>query len=114
MHPHPCKTQIQLVGALVDGELEEEEMEEEAQVYESVKLISLTQDFPFQGCPPTCGGRAQSAGLARVLAALRGLAPTMSPQQRHGLTKVLRSSSCVLNCTDYNALFIEPHRYPCS
>ncbi|KAJ9514043.1 hypothetical protein QJQ45_021139, partial [Haematococcus lacustris] len=80
------RAQCQLLGALVDGELEEEVLPHEAP---RAPRTSLTQDFPFEGCPPTTPTQGFSPGLEALGLAVQGALPVMSVAEKNSLIKVV-------------------------
>lgn len=51
--------------------------------------LSLTQPFPFEGCPPTTPEPATSPSLQRLVAALGAKVGGMAPTERNGLVRIV-------------------------
>ena len=71
---------------MIDGELEEEEAETHGGPCAS--RLTLTQPFPFEGCPPTTPSPGHSPGLQRLVGAVGAKVDTMSTGERNSLIKV--------------------------
>lgn len=84
------RSQCQLLCDLVDGELEEDVQESgQAGGITPPLRTTLTQPFPFEGCPPTLHGQpARSPGLGRLAVAIDACLPTMTAAERNSLVKV--------------------------
>lgn len=76
--------QCQLLTEVVDAELEEE-LQEGA----CVSRLSLTQPFPFEGCPPTKAEAGHSPGLQRLTDAVQSKIGSMSAAERNSLIKLV-------------------------
>ena len=74
---------------MVDAELEDE--------CEVPRRLSLTQPFPFEGCPPTTPARCHSPGLARLARAVAQRVGAMSTAERNSVVKV-SVRACVHMC----------------
>jgi len=74
-------SQCKLLVEVIDGELEEEGTQ--------TNRLTLTQEFPFPGAPPSRGHPSYSPGLARVESAIRAALPAMSMAERNSLIKVV-------------------------
>lgn len=81
----PAYVQCQLLTDVVDAELEEE-----LQGGCPTSRLSLTQPFPFEGCPPTTAGPCHSPGLQRLTDAVAANLGAMSEAERNSLVKVGR------------------------
>lgn len=73
-------TQCKLITEVIDAELEEEGT--------AASRLSLTQDFPFEGCPPVTSEPCPSPGLTRLVAAVRAQALTATTAEKNSLIKV--------------------------
>ncbi|KAK9819871.1 hypothetical protein WJX72_003475 [[Myrmecia] bisecta] len=78
------QTQCILLTEIVDCELEEDEV---------APRTSLTQDFPFDACPPTTDAPSTSPGLARLIDAVLDVLPRISNGERNSLVKVVLNIS---------------------
>ncbi len=74
-------SQCRLLVEVIDGELEEEGTQ--------TNRLTLTQNFPFPGAPPTRSQPSYSPGLDRLESAIRAALPAMSLAERNSLIKVV-------------------------
>ena len=74
-------SQCNLLVEVIDGELEEEGTQ--------TNRLTLTQDFPFPGAPPTRSHPSHSPGLARLEGAIYAALPTMTMPERNSLIKLV-------------------------
>jgi tryptophan 2,3-dioxygenase len=74
-------SQCKLLVEVIDGELEEEGTQ--------TNRLTLTQEFPFPGAPPSRSHPSHSPGLARLESAIRAALPAMSMAERNSLIKVV-------------------------
>ncbi|KAL4539440.1 hypothetical protein Ndes2437B_g02184 [Nannochloris sp. 'desiccata'] len=74
-------SQCKLLVEVIDGELEEEGTQ--------TNRLTLTQEFPFPGAPPSRSHPSHSPGLARLESAIRAALPAMSIAERNSLIKVV-------------------------
>lgn len=85
---HPLDPSCPVPTQVIDGELEEEEGGEcEVSAPAAGCRLSLTQPFPFEGCPPTTRAPATSPGLRRLVEAVGGKVGVMSPVERNSIIK---------------------------
>jgi hypothetical protein len=74
-------SQCTLLVEIINGELEEEGTQ--------TNRLTLTQEFPFPGAPPSRSQPSHSPGLARLESAIRAALPSMSQAERNSLIKVV-------------------------
>ncbi|EFN57798.1 hypothetical protein CHLNCDRAFT_143159 [Chlorella variabilis] len=86
-------TQCQLLTEVVDAELEEELGEGAS----PASRLSLTQAFPFEGCPPTKHEPCHSPGLQRLTVAIDANIDSMSSAERNSLIKLVLNITAALS-----------------
>ncbi|KAL4425507.1 hypothetical protein ABPG75_009523 [Micractinium tetrahymenae] len=85
--------QCRLLTEVVDAELEEELAEGEG----TTSRLSLTQPFPFEGCPPTKAEPCHSPGLRRLTEAVQAKLGGMSTAERNSLVKLVINITAAFN-----------------